>query len=306
MTPAVSVRRGGIDDVDLALDVLNRAYGTERFTSAWHKWKHLECPFGASSLILAEVDGDVLGAFFALPWVYWHDGRDFAGIRTVDGGTLPAARGRRVLGAMIANEVGRWTHDMSPGVVVATATDAARRSHVRNGALALPPLRYAVCAPPFMRPAQVDRKVDVLDGYIADGPGMGTAWTGAAWRWRIDHRSGNAYEVVTLRRADGANGLVYRTTTRGQVRIVVPLGLWGSEHERRQLLASAAWSSRAPGILVPVGEGAQNTGLRSVRRAGHAWVCVWDRRVPRVDHEKSPLGELSGWSLSYGELEGII
>lgn len=306
MTSNVSVRRGGAHDVALALQILNQSYGTTSFTPDWHAWKHLECPFGPSRLILAEVDSAVCGAFFALPWDYRLAGRTFAGARTVDGGTLPAARGRRVLGAMIADEVGRWSSDGSPGVVVATATDAARRSHVRNGALALPPLRYGICAPPLTRPARVDRDLDTLDSYVFQEDGMGTAWTGASLRWRIDQRGGNAYEVVTLCRADGPNGLAYRTTTRGRVSIVIPVIMWGSQRERRQLLAAAAWSSRAPGIMVPIGEGAETTGLRPVRGTSHAWVCVWDRRSPPTEHANSPLGRLSGWSLSYGELEGII
>lgn len=306
MTQDVSVRRGGFDDVAVALDVLNRAYDTARFTPAWHAWKHLECPFGPSSLILAELDGEACGAFFALPWKYSQGEQQSAGSRTVDGGTLLAARGRRVLGAMIADEVGRWTSNLSPGVVVATATEAARRSHERNDALALPPLRYGICPPPIMRPARVDSDLNVLDGYVREAHGMATAWSGASLRWRIDRRSGHAYEVVTLRHAEGANGLIYRTANRGRLRVVVPVSLWGSTRERSQLLAAAAWSSRAPGILAPVGEGSQNTGLRPLRGAGHALVCVWDRRVPAADQRRSPLAKLAGWSLSYGELEGNI
>lgn len=303
----VIVRDGTDADVDACLDVLNQSYDTSRFTPEWFAWKHRECPFGASRIIIAEGSDGFYGAFFALPWDYESEGRAIPGSRTVDGGTLPAARGRRVLGAMIAHEVNRWSSDSNPGIVVATATDAARKSHQRNATLALDELRYAYCQLPFARPGGVDFDPAALDDYVSAGQhAVGTHWTPAALRWRIDARSTNDYEVARLRSSDTSNGLVFRIVSQRGLRTLVPVVAWGSTQDLARLLVSVALRRGAITALAPVGPGAVPLPLVPRRPAGHAWVCAWDRRVPVQEHESSELADLAGWCMGYGELEGLI
>lgn len=303
----VVIRAGTDADVHLCLEVLNRSYGTERFTEEWLDWKHRSCPFGASRMWLAEGPEGIDGAYFALPWRYRLAGRHVDGVRTVDGGTLPPARGRRVLGELIRHEYEQWGPPDRPGVLVATATDDARRSHVRNGALALPALRYAHCLPPLRRPARVDSGDSVMDDYAAvDQRGMSTDWSPEALRWRTDRRSGNSYDASRLRQADQSNGLVYRVTRAGVARVLIPVVVWGSVRDQRLLLSSVSLRTRSSLVMAPSGPGAAPLPVRPVRSSGHAWVCVWDRRVEPDRHSTSPLADLAGWSLSYAELEGLI
>lgn len=303
----VEVRAGTDDDLSTCLDVLNRSFDTTRFTQEWFDWKHRSCPFGSSRMWLADSEDGVVGLFFALPWHYRADEHRVAGVRTVDGATLPAARGRRVLGTLIRHEYEQWGPGVRPGVLVATATETARRSHVKNGALALPPLRYAYCLPPIRRPARIHAGDSVLDGFVSvDHPGMGTDWSPEALRWRTDQRSGNAYDAASLRESDTPNGLVYRINDSRGLRTVVPLVSWGTTQTQRRLLSSVAAHARSPVLITPIDEGAAPLPVRRVRDAGHAWVCVWDRRVDPAAQDRSPLGRLTGWSLGYGELEGLI
>lgn len=305
---SVRIRAASPEDVETALEVLNRSYSTDRFTVEWHSWKHLECPFGASRLWLAEGPRGVDGLFFALPWNYRDENGDVAGVRTVDGATLPSARGRGVLGKLIATECTKWNHAERPGVLVATATAAARRSHVKNGALALPQLNYVYHVPKRLGTARLEQGEQVLDSYHPDPvTGMSTAWTPAALRWRRDPRSGHFYECVRLTNSDEPNGLLFRVESRGRLlRILVPITIWGNVSDRRKLLASAARSAGAPLVLSPSGAGAERAEARAIKRAGHTWVCAWDRRLPPEQHSESPLGNLKGWQLTYGELEGLI
>lgn len=304
----VRIRAGSSEDLKTALEVLNRSYSTDRFTIEWHRWKHLDSPFGRSRLWLAEGPLGVDGLFFALPWNYRDENGEVAGVRTVDGATLPSARGRGVLGKLIATEYNEWTWTERPGVLVATATDAARRSHVKNGALALPQLDYAYHVPKRLGTAQLEHGDQILDSYRPDPvTGMSTAWTPAALRWRSDPRSGHVYECVRLVNTEAPNGLLFRVESRGRLlRILVAIAIWGDSADRRQLLASAARTVGAPLILAPSGAGAEPTEARRVMRAGHTWVCVWDRRLPPEQQTESRLCRLEGWQLTYGELEGLI
>ena len=303
----VEIRAGGEDDVETCLVVLNEAYDTNRFTTDWYRWKQLECPFGTSRMWLAEGPAGIDGVFFALPWCYRDGDGPVDGVRTVDGATLPPARGRGVLGALIAHEIRQWDSVERPGVIVATATETARRSHVRNGALALPALQYGYCLPGRRFLAGLDHGEHVLDDYLPDDiDGMGTEWSVSALRWRTDPRSGRQYQASRLRSSDSANGIVYRVNSSRGLRSIVPIAVWGAHHERARLLASVGRASAAPLVLTPVGRGAEEVPAHRVASAGHAWVCVWDRRIPEERHDRSPLASLDGWRLTYGELEGLM
>src|SRR5690606_41058458 len=138
------------------------------------------------------------------------------GVRVVDGGTTPVARRRGVLQAMIHREVVEWSPDGRAGIVVATATPAARGSHIKNGATALAPIRYHLGLPATVRTAQLTTVDGVLDGYVpSDDPRIGSDWTPTGLRWRTDPRSGNSYDAASLAESEEPNGLVYRVTSLG-------------------------------------------------------------------------------------------
>lgn len=294
-------------ETDTYLAVLNESYSTTRFTRDWYDWKHHGSPFGPSRIMVAEGPDGIEGVAFGLPWTYSSGGEPVPGSRTVDGGTLPIARGRRVLGGLISLELSRWDPDGRPGVIVATATDTARRSHEKNGALLLDRLTYAYCVPPLGRGARLRIDPDVVDSVVPSADlAMGTHWTPHALRWRMDPRSGHDYAAASLQASDGPNGIVYRVMSRRGLRTLVPIVTWGSERERAALLTAVARDTRALAVLAPCGAGAAPLPLRPVRSAGHAWVCAWDRRRPVADHARSGLARLDGWSLGYGELEGLV
>lgn len=310
----VTVRLGGPDDVDDCLAVLGAAYG-RAFTREWFEWKHLECPWGSSRLHIAEDHEQILGLFLALDWPYRRrDGSGAVtpvpGVRLVDGATLPPARGRGVLGAMVFNELKEWGPSGRKGVLLATATPAAQKSHARNGATTLDPIAATIGVARAFRPAALVRGDEVLDTYTPDAPGvtterLRTAWTPDTLRWRTDPRTGYRYHAAALASADDANGVIYRVSVQRRVRTIVPMLTWGSVADQRRLVGAVAWAERTPLVHAPVGGAVDAPLTRPLRRSGASVMCVWDRRDLSGSDAPSATTDAS-WSLAMADLEGLI
>lgn len=304
----VVVRVGSPDaDQDRCIELLEAGYGEARFSPDWFRWKHTECPWGSSNIFLCddEDSGDALGVAFGLPWRYRFGDAVVDGARTVDGATLPASRGRRVLGRVIRAELDRWDPVERPGVVVATATDAAQKSHERNGAITLPPITtaYAIAAPG--RRARLLTGDAVLDTVTVDSErGLHTDWDPASLRWRTDPRSGHRYEALALAEAEEANGIVYRILAWHGVPIVVVTTIWGPTDHRQALLGALMRRERTVAALAPHGPGTDSLPLRPAKASGSATMCVWDLR-PEADGPDSA-HRIENWRLTHGEIEGLI
>ena len=302
MADDFEVLSGAATDPAAVLEVLNDAYEAERFGQDWLDWKHRSGPWGVSLPILARADDGVLGAVFALPWDFEINGAPVHGVRFVDGGTTPAARRRGVFKRMIGHELDRWAREGANGLLLATATPAAQASHVKNGAVALAPIRYAYGPPPRPRVAKLTVGDGILDSFVSNGRGIGTAWTPDALRWRTDRRSGHAYEAAALATADEPNGIVYRVIV-GRVRTLVPTTTWGPPRTRRALVGAVARSERCVAMLAPTGEGAAPTPSMGLVKRGQVLVCVWDRLSSRPGPDPAVL---ASWQLTAADVEGLI
>ncbi len=104
----IAVRGFRDEDEPSVLELLQRAFG------AWPRgldgvrpaeffaWKHRASPFGASTLLVAEVDGRPAGMIALMPWRLRFDGRVHETIRGVDLVVEQAYRRRRVSMSLIA------------------------------------------------------------------------------------------------------------------------------------------------------------------------------------------------------------
>ena len=306
MADELTVRRGSPSDVPACLEVLSTSYSSDAFTDEWFSWKHRECPFGPSRIYLAEERGSIVGLFCALPWRFATGERAVESVRLVDGAVLPAARGRGVLGRLVVAELAEWDPSHRPGLVVATATPEAQRSHSRNGATTLEPIHAAYGLPRRFRREPLHHGVSVLDSYSQPtSPRISTAWTVEALRWRIDPRSGHQYRAASLADSSESNGMIYRAVRRRWGRVLIPLLSWGDTDVRGRLLGAVARTTQSSIVLAPVDAGATTTEMRPLRTRSGSVVCVWDRRR---GSERSPEAVMtrSDWSLSMADLEGLI
>jgi hypothetical protein len=292
-----AVREGSWADAPAVLQVLADGYGRP-FGEEWLRWKHLDSPFGPSRWWLAEDDEGVLGVAFAMPWPMTADGVAVAGHRTVDGATSQRAHRRGVFMAVVRTMVDHC----AGGVALATATPAAQRAHIKNGAAALAPIRTAY-APARWRRAALHDDVDTNSmGHPAD-PQLRSVWTDDALSWRLDERSGWRYETFRLASADQPNGAVVRVVRAGAGRrTLVVSSLWGSPRERATLVGAVARRNRCPVVATHAGPGTPQPWPRVAMSRGETLMCVWDQRTMPDDRSS----DLAGWALDGLDLEGAI
>lgn len=303
-SPDFTVRLAGADDIDTVLAVLSDAYG-RTFSREWFEWKHVECPWGASRCWVADDDGGPLGVVFGMPWPLI-DSRAPAGARAVparrlvDGATTVRAQRRGVFRAVVQAELDAAGVGHGRGLVFATATPEAQAAHVKNGAVALEPIRYYY-RPVRWAPAQLETSINVVDSWLPAGSGLATEWTSAALRWRLGARSGNEYSVSRLRQAVAPHGVVHRTVP-GKLRTLVVVSEWGDAAEVARTVRALAWQEKALLVLAPSGDGTAAIRPRVSRARGSSLLCVWDDRF-----DGSARGhQLQSWSLDALDLEGLM
>jgi GNAT superfamily N-acetyltransferase len=95
------IRRATADDFPGVLALARRALGWTDDDDAFLTWKHLENPFGASPMWVAEADGRIVGFRTFLRWEFVAaDGRTVRAVRAVDTATDPDHQGQGVFTAL--------------------------------------------------------------------------------------------------------------------------------------------------------------------------------------------------------------
>jgi GNAT superfamily N-acetyltransferase len=109
---ALRIRRATAADEGGVLDLLRASLGegTVPRTAAYWRWKHVDNPFGASPVLVAEDDGRIVGLRAFMRWTF-HDGaRPLPAVRAVDTATHPEYQGQGIfkrLTLQLRDEMGR-------------------------------------------------------------------------------------------------------------------------------------------------------------------------------------------------------
>jgi hypothetical protein len=315
-------------DADLAAVVALAGEGLGWVSGEPHErlfsWKHVENPFGPSSIWLAEDDDGLVGCRTLLKWRFVDEtGRPYAAARAVDTVTLPRAQGQGIFTRLTAlaldelagdgvdfvfntpNDQSRpgnlkmgWTEvgRMPIGVRFASPAALARMARAR-----VPADKWSLADAPGERAAEVFADHDgsaALLAACAPPSGLSTERTPAFldWRYRLDEL---AYRVRLVGRSLAEGCCVYRLRRRG-----------------------AALEATVADVLVPAGEeGSTSALLRAVRRSTGADYLIATRQGPTAGRGLIPLPRqgpllvhrkvsssdeppaLSGWRLSLGDLE---
>ncbi|MGB8859839.1 MAG: hypothetical protein WCC60_11320 [Ilumatobacteraceae bacterium] len=220
--------------------------------------------------------------------------------RLVDGATTVRAQRRGVFRAVVQAELDAAGVGDGRGLVFATATPEAQAAHVKNGAVALEPIRYYYRLARWV-PAQLETSIDLVHSWLPAGNGLATAWTSAALRWRLDARSGNEYTVSRLRQAAASHGVVHRTVP-GRLRTLVVVSAWGDAAQVSRAVRAIAWQEKALLVLAPSGAGTAAVRPRMSRARGSSLLCVWDDRAEGATRGH----QLQSWSLDGLDLEGLM
>jgi N-acetylglutamate synthase-like GNAT family acetyltransferase len=92
------IRKGTDADIPAIVDLLKSSLGEgmiQKSERLWN-WKHVENPHGASPVLVAETDGQVVGVRAFLRWQWQYKGKVLQAIRAVDTATHPDFQGKGI------------------------------------------------------------------------------------------------------------------------------------------------------------------------------------------------------------------
>lgn len=94
----MQIRKGTEADIPVIVELLKSSLGEgliQKSERLW-KWKHVENPHGASPVLVAEVDGKLVGVRAFLRWQWVYKGQVLHTIRAVDTATHPNFQGKGI------------------------------------------------------------------------------------------------------------------------------------------------------------------------------------------------------------------
>lgn len=94
----MQIRNGTEGDIPVIVELLKSSLGEgliQKSERLWN-WKHVENPHGASPVLVAEADGQVVGVRAFLRWQWVYKGQELQAIRAVDTATHPDYQGRGI------------------------------------------------------------------------------------------------------------------------------------------------------------------------------------------------------------------
>ncbi|EJF08474.1 GNAT family N-acetyltransferase [Pontibacter sp. BAB1700] len=94
----MQIRKGTKADIPAIVELLKSSLGEgliQKSEGLWN-WKHVENPHGASPVLVAEADGQVVGVRAFLRWQWQYKGQVLQAIRAVDTATHPDFQGKGI------------------------------------------------------------------------------------------------------------------------------------------------------------------------------------------------------------------
>ncbi len=320
----IEIRAARPDDHGAIVDLAARSLGWRpgEPNEDLFRWKHLENPFGASSMWLAVDDARIVGFRAFLRWSFDDPRHGIqSAVRAVDTATDPAARGQGVFTALTRHGL-EAERAAGTDFVFNTPNDQSRPGYLKMGwqvvgrvpvavvvgspASALRMIRARVPAGKWSEPCtagyaapEVLADESAVDDLLAtvEGPrGLRTRRTAATLRWRYGLEP-LRYRVL-LRGASVADGLaVFRVRRRGAAveTALVDLLVPGGDRRATRGLVGAVLDATRPDYLISVQR--RPVAGRSIRLPGQGPLLTW-RGVNRT-----VVPDLPSWDLALGDIE---
>jgi GNAT superfamily N-acetyltransferase len=130
----LEVRPAAPEDSDHILRLVRLSLGEgkiPRDPDYW-SWKHAENPFGASPMLVAEANGEVVGLRVFMRWRWTSGGMSIPAVRAVDTATHPAWRGRGIFSDLTRRMIDRM-RDEGVALVFNTPNDQSRPGYLKMG-----------------------------------------------------------------------------------------------------------------------------------------------------------------------------
>lgn len=89
------IRKAISSDTPEIIEVLKSALGESLMPKSigYWQWKHEQNPFGKSPVLIAEIDGKIVGVRAFLPWAWQENKKEWKSVRAVDTAVLPDFQG---------------------------------------------------------------------------------------------------------------------------------------------------------------------------------------------------------------------
>ena len=131
--PPVSTRRASQADFPAVLALARRSLGWTDDDAAFLEWKHVQNPFGASPMWVAESEGRVVGFRTFLRWELVHpDGATLRAVRAVDTATDPDFQGRGIFTRLTLEAIDELTAE-GVDLVFNTPNEKSRPGYLKMG-----------------------------------------------------------------------------------------------------------------------------------------------------------------------------
>jgi GNAT superfamily N-acetyltransferase len=243
------VRAGRVEDRPAMLALMRRSLregSIPRHPEYW-SWKHDRNPFGASTILVSEIDGRLVGLRVFMRWRWTANGRMFDAVRAVDTATDPQWQGRGIFSRLTLalvhqmedegvpfvfntpnsksgpgnlkmgwSAVGRmamWFRPLRPGRLIGAWL---RRGH-RDG--------YGESSDPVPSDSSSPEELlshpgvaDLVARSVGTDPRLVTALTPAYLQWRYSLIPGFGYNAGWVFRAGEGAAVVYRLKRRRSIR----------------------------------------------------------------------------------------
>lgn len=303
-------------------------------TAEFFRWKHRDNVFGPSFMLVAEVDGRVVGLRAFMRWRLRSGDRMLAAVRAVDTATHPDFQGLGIFSRLTTEAIDALRADVD--LVFNTPNAQSGPGYLKMGWKTvgqLPvwvrvrhPLRFArgirelgsVAEPGTGRPhAEAPTAAEVLDDAPAIASlleratrhdvGLATARDIRYLLWRYAQAPILDYRAVVLHRARELHGLaIFRTRPRGGLsettvaELIVPAGDAASAVRLLRRVVRAAPVDHVTCHLSPVSGGLRGAArLGFVRSPKGMWLVVNTLR-PGLSPDPS---DMRSWSVSLGDVE---
>jgi GNAT superfamily N-acetyltransferase len=336
---AVSVRPFRAEDEQPVLDLLRASLGegpTGQRSSRFFHWKHLENPFGASLMLVAEAEGSIVGLRAFMRWRFKAGDVVLRAVRAVDTGTHPDFQGRGIFSRLTreALDLVRGEADLVfntpnekslPGYlkmgwqVVGRVPISVRVLRPIRFLRGLPSVREGAIGllgrgdvPPTLAPAVRDILEDeALESLLAERPyqeRLSTPLNVEYLRWRYASVPHLDYRVVREPEVGPLRGMaVFHVRPRGRLLettisdvITRPGDREAIRRLLRRTLAAAATADHATCSFPSGSAAAAAARMRGFLRSPHGITLVAN---PLREGLRPDPAELRSWALSLGDLE---
>jgi hypothetical protein len=326
--PAVAIRPYAAEDEADVLGLLDRALGTGpagRRPPEFFRWKHLSSPFGPSLLLVAEVDGQLVGLRAFMRWRFVAGSAVYEAVRAVDTATDPEFQGMGIFSRLTKAALEAMEGQVD--LVFNTPNGKSGPGYLKLGwkevgkvpvaVRARRPLRLLLAGRARTRPAPevtaapADEALadEALAGLLAREPaprGLATPRTPEYLRWRYGAAPLLGYRAVTTERGGELAGLaLFRVRPRGRLweSTVAEVLAGGEEATARRLLRRVARAAPVDHLTLHAPAGTPLAA--AARRAGYLPSPAGIRLVtnPRTAGLEPDPTRLDAWALSLGDLE---